>query len=198
MVTTEKTGEGLTFEKVWEALMENRKQLQATGEFLKTVSEQIKETGRQMKETDKKVGELSNRFGESVEYMVVPNLVKKFKKLGFVFEKAHRNTQIEDLEGRIIAEIDVFMENGDKAMVVESKVKPSRDDINYHIKRMEKIRSYADRHHDTRKYLGAIAGVVLSDTVKTYALSKGFYVLEPSGDTFNIIEPQGKFHPHEW
>ncbi|MDR1250478.1 MAG: hypothetical protein LBK63_14410, partial [Treponema sp.] len=113
-------------------------------------------------------------------------------------EKTHQNTKITDQENRVLAEIDAFLENGDKAMAVESKVKPSVDDVNNHVKRMEKLREYADRHHDTRKYLGAIAGVVVSESVKNYALSKGFYVLEPSGDTFTIIEPKGEYHPHEW
>jgi hypothetical protein len=191
MATTEAIGEGLTFEKVWAALMENREQLKETAELMK-------ETDRRMKETDKRIGELSKRFGETIEYMVVPNLVKKFKELGFIFEKAHRNTEIKDREDHTIAEIDVFLENGDRTMVVESKVKPSVDDVNDHIKRMERLREYADLHTDARKYLGAIAGVVFSDSVKTYALSKGFYVLEPSGDTFVIIEPKGEYHPHEW
>ena len=51
---------------------------------------------------------------------------------------------------------------------------------------------------DKRKYLGAIAGLVFGDGEKTYALKKGFYVIEPSGDTFNIIPPTGKYYPHEW
>ncbi|MDR1249493.1 MAG: hypothetical protein LBK63_09350 [Treponema sp.] len=209
MATTERIGEGLTFEKVWAALMEDREQMKerqkeidrlikATDRQMKETDKQMKETGRQMKETDKRIGDLAKRFGESVEYLVAPNLVKKFKKLGFVFEKTHQNTKIRNQEGQILAEIDAFLENGDKAMAVESKVKPSIDDVNDHVKRMEKLREYADRHNDTRKYLGAIAGVVFGDNVKTYALSRGFYVLEPSGDTFAIIEPKGEYHPHEW
>jgi hypothetical protein len=184
MATTKRIGEGLTVEKVWASLMENR--------------EQLKETDKQLKETGKLVGDLTKRFGETVEYLVAPNLAEKFQELGFVFEKDHQNTKIKDREGRILAEIDVFLENGDKAMAVESKVKPSVDDVNDHVKRMEKLREYADRHQDTRKYLGALAGVVFSDNVKAYALSRGLYVLEPSGDTFTIIEPKGEYHPHEW
>jgi hypothetical protein len=78
------------------------------------------------------------------------------------------------------------------------KTKPKVEDIDDHIERMEKLRRSADLHNDTRKYLGAIAGVVFGDGEKTYALKKGFYVIEPSGDTFNIIEPKGEYHPHEW
>jgi hypothetical protein len=46
--------------------------------------------------------------------------------------------------------------------------------------------------------LGAIAGVVFSESEKKYALKNGFYVIEPAGDTLNIIEPKGKYHPREW
>ncbi|GHU71975.1 hypothetical protein FACS189450_08910 [Spirochaetia bacterium] len=53
-------------------------------------------------------------------------------------------------------------------------------------------------HEDKRKHLGAIAGLVFGDGEKTYTLKKGFYVIEPSGDTFNITEPTGKYYPHEW
>jgi hypothetical protein len=195
MAATKRIGEGLTFEKVWAALMEDREQRK---EHAKEADRRQKEIDKQLKETGKLIGDISKRFGESVEYLVAPNLVKKFKKLGFVFEKTHQNTKIRDREDRVLAEIDAFLENGDKVMAVESKVKPNIDDVNDHVKRMEKLREYADRHNDTRKYLGAIAGVVVSDSVKNYALSRGFYVLEPSGDTFVIIEPKGEYHPHEW
>jgi hypothetical protein len=166
--------------------------------MMKETDRQMKETDRQMKETDKRVGKLTNRFGEMVEYMIVPNLVARFNKLGFEFEKTYRDTEIRDKEHTIFTEIDVFLENGDKVMIVEIKTKPGVDDVNDHIERMEKLRKYADLHGDKRKYLGAIAGVVFGDSQKTYALKKGFYVIEPSGDTFNIIEPKGNYHPHEW
>jgi hypothetical protein len=220
MAITETIGEGLTFEKVWAALMENREQMKVTDEQIKATDEQLKAAGRQMKAgneelrasmkaTDEQlkasikavseqIGKLGNRFGEMVEYMVEPNLVAKFKELGFTFERSQQNTIIRDHEGRIIAEIDVFLENGDWAMVVETKVKPSAADINEHIERMEKLRRYADSRNDKRKYLGAVAGAVFGDNEKTYALKKGFYVIEPSGDTFTIIEPEGDCHPREW
>jgi chromosome segregation ATPase len=226
MKTSEAIGEGLTFEKVWAAIQSTNEQLRATDSFIRSLSEQMKETdtrmketdawiketgaqiretdaqikatGEQMKETDRRIGQLTKRFGETIEYMVVPNLVTKFRELGFHFEKAHRDTKIENREGRVIAEIDVFLENGDRAMVVETKVKPSVRDIDEHVERMKKLRNYADSHNDKRIYLGAIAGAVFGDSEKTYALKTGFYVIEPSGETFTITEPKGDYHPHEW
>ncbi|GHU97416.1 hypothetical protein FACS189483_03300 [Spirochaetia bacterium] len=184
MATAEAIGEGLTFEKVWAAIMELR--------------ESQKDTDRQMKATDKRVGELTNRFGEVVEHMVVPNLVAKFRELGFEFEQTNRGMVIRNQKHNIFTEVDAFLENGDKVMAVETKTKPTIDDINDHIERMEKLRRYADLHEDKRKYLGAIAGVVFGDSEKTYALKKGFYVIEPSGDTFTITTPEGTYYPHEW
>jgi hypothetical protein len=158
----------------------------------------FKATDRQMKETDKRVGEITNRFGDMVEHMVVPNLVTKFNELGLPFTKAYPDAKIADKEHDIFAEVDAFLENGDVVMIVETKTKPNIDDINDHIERMEKLRKYADLHDDKRKYLGAIAGLVFGDGEKIYALKKGFYVIEPSGDTFNITPPTGKYYPHEW
>jgi hypothetical protein len=63
---------------------------------------------------------------------------------------------------------------------------------------MDAIRKYADNHNDKRKYLGAVAGGIVSDSVKTYAQKKGFYVLEPSGDTVKIAEIPQAWKPREW
>jgi SMC interacting uncharacterized protein involved in chromosome segregation len=204
METTQAIGEGLTFEKVWAAIQatnaqikENTEQLKETAERMKETDERIKETDRQMKETDKRVGAITNRFGEMVEYMILPNLVTKFGELGFTFTKANR-TEITDRAHDIITEIDALLENGETVMVVEIKTKPNVEDINDHIERMGKLRRYADLHNDKRKYLGAMAGMVFNAGEKTYALRKGFYVIEPAGDTFNIIEPKDSYHPHIW
>jgi chromosome segregation ATPase len=219
MAATPQYETGLTFEKVWalfqetvrkmqetdRQMKETDRQMKETKQIVEETSRQIEETGRQMKETDrqmketdKRVGFLSNRFGEVVEYMIVPNLVTKFNELGYTFTKANRDTEIKDREHGIFTEVDVFMENGDSVMIVETKAKPDTRDIDDHIKRMEKLRAYADLHKDTRKYYGAMAGVVMSDNVKTYTLNKGFYVIEPSGETFTITAPSGPGVPRVW
>jgi hypothetical protein len=65
-----------------------------------------------------------------------------------------------------------------------------------HIKRLKKMRVYADLHGDRRTFLGSVAGAVIKANAKEYALGKGLYVIEPSGETFNIIPPNGQ--PKEW
>jgi hypothetical protein len=184
------------FDTVWAALMENR--------------EQLKETDRIVKENARQIGKLSDRMGEVVEYMVVPNLREKFRELGYDFPQAHQNSDVSDPKNKIFLEIDVKLENGDKVMLVEVKTKPTTKDVKDHIKRLEKMRVYADLHGDKRTFLGAVAGAVMTDNVKEYTLKQGFFVIEPSrgepsplcgsvedtGETFNIISPNGK--PKEW
>jgi chromosome segregation ATPase len=191
-----------TFRQIKATQEETARQIkESQAETDRQMKESQAETDRQMKETDrqlnKRFGELSNRFGDMVEYMVLPNLVTKFEELGFTFTKANR-TEIKDRVHNIFLEVDALLENGDKVMAVEIKTKPSIDDIHDHIERMEKLRIYADLHNDKRVYLGAIAGVVFSESNKIYALKKGLYVLEPSGETFKITEPKDEYYPHEW
>jgi hypothetical protein len=187
-----------SFEKVWKMFEETDRKFQETDWKFQETDRKFQETQKQMKETDRRVGELTNRFGDMVEYMVVPNLLSKFRALGFEFEVAHKSTEIRDVKNDIFTEIDVFLENGDKVMIVEIKTTPTTKDVDDHIERMEKLRKYADLHGDSRKYLGAVAGVVTSDAVKNYTLKHGFFMLVPSGDTFSIIEPTGKYHLKEW
>jgi hypothetical protein len=193
---------GLTFEDVWAAMMETDRRMQElsaeSDRRMKETEKLIEATARQMKETDKKFGEFTNRFGRMVEHMVVPNLLTKFKTLGFTFEVATQNYKIADEKNNIFTEVDVFLENGDKVMIVEIKATPDTDDIADHVRRMDKLRKRADLRGDARKYLGAVAGVVVSDSVMNKALKNGFFVLVPSGDTFAIIKPEGKYHTREW
>ena len=163
-----------------------------------TVWAALQETDRITKENAKLIGKLGSRFGEMVEHMVKPCLLEKFQELGFEFEKAFRDMIIKDQKNNIITEVDFVLENGDKVMIVEIKSKPTVNDILEHIERMEKVRKHADLHHDRRKYLGAIGGMVMNENEKTFALKNGFYAIEPSGETFNIIAPEGSYSPRVW
>ena len=170
---------GLDFEQVWAALMETRERQE-----------------KDAIEFNKRIGSLTNLFGEIAEYMVAPKLREKFSELGLDFPKANPNSSVNDRVNNIFLEIDVMLENGDKAMLVEVKTKLTLERINNHIDRLEKMRAYANLHGDKRTFLGAVAGVVVTDEVRNYALNQGFYLIEPSGESFNITPPKG--NPKEW
>ena len=183
--------EGLTFEKVWAALMENREQMKETDRL-------FKELAKSRKETDRIIGKLGNRFGEMVEHLVLPSIKEKFNALGFTFEKTCKDIAIEDAMDRYQeADIDILLENGELAIAIEVKSKPSENDIDRHKERMAVVRRWADRHNDKRKFYGAITGAIMTKEVKNYALQSGFYAIVQAGDTVKIDIPDG-FKPREW
>ncbi|MCL2831624.1 MAG: hypothetical protein FWD78_00505 [Treponema sp.] len=197
--TTANPGEGLTFEKVWAALMENREQmkdtdarLKETDRLVKETAARIKETDAQMKKTDSRMGELGNRFGELAEYLVAPSIAEKFNELGFHFRHISPGGHtIWDKNGKKIAQIDLLLENGESIIAVEIKAKPHLQDISHHEKRLEILKeSRKDEKFTRKKIMGALAGAIFPDDVKAAALEAGFYVLEQTGDTMRIKEPE--------
>jgi len=177
---------GITFEQVWAALMENREQQKETERFLKENSEIL----------NKKIGSLTNLFGDFTVGMIVPKISEKFLELGLDFPKANPNAVVNDRKNGISFEIDIMLENGDKAMLVEVKTKLTAERINKHIERLEKMRRYANLHGDKRAFLGAVAGFAITDEVKEIASKEGFYLIEPDGENFIITPPDDK--PKEW
>jgi len=182
-----------SFETVWAALQETDRILK---ENAKQQKEWQRETDRIVKENAVEIGRLSKRMGDVVEFMVAPNLREKFKEFGFNFSQSSQKIIVSDKENKISFEIDVFLENYSKAMLVEVKTTPTTEDVKDHVKRLDKMRKYADLRGDKRIFLGAVAGVVITDNVRKYILKQGFFVIEPSGEGFNITSPKGK--PKEW
>ncbi|MDR0688874.1 MAG: restriction endonuclease, SacI family [Spirochaetaceae bacterium] len=193
---------GLTFEKVWAMFQETDRRIQ---EMSRETDRQIREMSwetdhriREMsRETDRKISKLGNRVGELVEHLVAPNLLEKFKSYGFQFRKTSIDVEIKDADNSFLTEVDVLLENGSVALAVEVKSKLTVDDVKEHIDRMGKLRVYADEHQDSRKFLGAVAGAVIPEGVKPFAIKSGFFVIEQAGDTAKIDVPDG-FIPREW
>ena len=182
--------------ETWEQMKETDRKMQETDRQMKETDRQMKETDRQIKDINKRFGDYSNRLGEIAEYMIAPNLCEKFSELGHVFPKANKNTVVADYINDMHFEIDFLLENGDKAMLVEVKTNITSKDVNEHLDRLKKMRKYADLHGDKRAFLGSVAGVVIPKNIRNQALKHGFFVIEPSGETFNITSPPGK--PKEW
>jgi len=189
-----------TFESVWALIQELH-------ESQKETDRQLKETERLMKESDQrqekknaefyeKLGHLTNLFGDLTEGMIAPKICEKFNEFGFSFLKAGPNPRYTDRANDISFEVDIMLENSDKAMLIEVKTKLTEERIDKHILRLEKMRKYANLHGDKRTFLGAVAGIVVTDEVRKYALSKGLYFIEYAGETFYITPPSGE--PKEW
>jgi hypothetical protein len=181
---------GLTFEKVWAMFQE-------TDREMRELRMQVEKTSREVEKTSRIVGNLGNKFGELAEHLVLPNIEEKFNALGYNFARIGPNIRFRDKDGKILTEVDALLENGNFVMAVEVKAQPTEEHVREHVQRMEVLRRYADEHGDGRKHIGAIAGAIMNEQVKRYAVKIGFYVIEQSGDTVKIDAPEG-FKPREW
>ena len=198
---------GLTFEKVWAMFQESDRRMRESNEEsdrrMRELSEEtdrkIQEVAQHIKATDQQIGRLGNRFGELAEHLVAPNIAEKFNALGFQF--SHISTELREIfrdkDNQSTAEIDILLENKESIVGVEVKSKPSDDDVKDHVRRLEKLRCYKDEIGDKRKIHGALAGAIMTDTVRNAALKAGLYVITQTGDTVKIDVPKG-FVPKVW
>jgi len=172
-------------------LRETEKAHKETEKTLNDAIGGLRETEKAHKETEKTlndaIGGLSNKLGSLVEHIMTPDLPRKFQDLGFTFDRI--TTVKWAVDGSLYAQIDGLLENGIQAMVVEVKTTMHRKDVDEHVERMEKVRKYADDHGDKREFLGAMASPIIDKDTKAYALSKGFFVIEPSGEDIKITKP---------
>ncbi|MDR1373761.1 MAG: hypothetical protein LBJ24_02180 [Treponema sp.] len=189
--------EPLTFEKVWAMFQETDRKWQETDKRFQDTNKKFQETDRKLKEASRIVGDLGNKLGIVVEHLVLANIKEKFNALGYEFTKAGPSVLIEDRKKAIITQIDAMLENGEYALAIEVKTQLNVGHVDEHVERMEKLRRYADDRGDKRKFLGAVAGAIVAENVKEYALKKGFYVIRQSGDTVTI-ENANTFKPREW
>ena len=185
------TGEGLTFEKVWAMFQETDRRMQETDRMLDKV-------GRKIARVSKQMGDLHNSFGEMAEHLVVPSIAERFNELGYHFSAvAPGGYKVFDDTGKVLAQVDLQLENGDYIMAVEVKAKVHAVDIENHVKRLEIMRKHWDKRGDKRVMRGALAGAIFGIMERQAAIEAGFYVLVQSGDTMKMELPDG-FVPQEW
>ncbi|MDR2606805.1 MAG: hypothetical protein LBC57_00310, partial [Treponema sp.] len=165
-------------------------------EIAAKASKEAAKNSKEIAKLTKNIGGIGNSIGKMTEAMFSAELWKKFSVHGFKFTKG---SNIKFSVGNtVLAEVDFFMENGEYAMPVEIKTELSIEDVDDHLKRMEKIRRYMDSHKDKRKLVGAVAGAVVSKNVLIYAQRKGFFVLVQTGNSIAIAKTSKDFKPKEW
>jgi hypothetical protein len=201
---------GLSFEKVWamfqetdkkfaetrKLIEESAKRFEETGKHLEEVGKRIDKVGKNIDNLGKQLGAVDHRFGDVIEHLVVPDIVNKFNALGYKFTDSAKERKFKKEDGSPLAQVDIFLENGDYLMAVEVKAKPNEADVDDHVQRLGTLRALFDKRGDKRKLLGAIAGAVMNDNVCELALKNGLYVLKQSGETMKLLTPEG--NPRMW
>jgi len=106
--------------------------------------------------------------------MIAPKICEKFQEFRFNFPRANPNVRLNDKVNDISFEIDIMLENGDKAMLIEAKTKLTIERVDKHILRLKKMRNYANLRGDKRTFLGAVAGIVVTDGIKGLCVKSRF------------------------
>jgi hypothetical protein len=184
----------LTYEGVLELIRENSR------EFSRSLKEQGAEFDRRMQETNKRIGDLTGSIGRVIEHMVAgDNIIKKFQALNYKIGDYSRNKKFgRDLPRDMWGEIDLFLENGDIAILIEVKTTLETKDVRKHIHTLEKFRRVSDIKGDKRRFIGAVAGAVVQGDAEETAHENGLYVIVQSGEAVEIVPtPQG-FKAKEW
>jgi hypothetical protein len=195
---------GITFEQVWAAIMADRKENEQrhkeNEQRLKKTDLEWEETKRMVHDLSIQMGGLHRSFGELAEHLVAPGIASRFNEMGYHFDSmAPQGIEIYDeTRKKILTEVDLLLENGECLMAVEVKTKPTEKDIAHHIGRLEILRNWREKRQEKpKRILGAIAGAVFPQSLKTAVIEAGLYVIEQSGDTMKISVPAG-FKPREW
>ena len=203
---------GLTFEHVWAALMEDRQQLaesrrrmdEMTKETRSSIDELTRETKcsmdeltRNVNELTKNVGGINNSLGRFTESLFSTGLDGLFNEFGYTFTKQGPHVKFK-IDGKVAAEADYFLEDGEYAMAVEVKTELRTRDVDDHIERIGVIRRYFDARGDKRVLVGAVAGGIVHENVLNYALRQGLYVVTQKGNSAVVVDLPPDFQTRKW
>ena len=190
-----------TIDRIAKQQEETDKQMKETAKQQEETDKQMKETAKQMKETDRKISALGSRIGEIIENMVGgDNIINQFQRLGYNdLDDYCRDKKFKNKKLGLSGQIDLFIENGDLAILVEVKTTLETADVRKHIEQMEKFRRCVDaKGVDKRQFIGAVAGAVIKGDAVEFALENGLYVIVQSGDAFVILSPPKGFTAKKW
>ena len=159
------------------------------------------ETREQIKQTNKDVAGLTSSIGKIIEGMIGgDNIIDQFQALGYAdLDDFCENKKFRNKKLGIKGEIDLFIENGVIAILVEVKTTLETADVRKHIQRLENFRRCVDaKGGDKRRFIGAVAGAVIKGDAAEVAIENGLYVIVQAGDSFKIVTPPEGFKATEW
>ncbi|MBF0420276.1 MAG: DUF3782 domain-containing protein [Magnetococcales bacterium] len=188
---------------------ETDRKIQETGQQIKEVSVQMRETDRQMQETDRQmqetdrkikevstqIGRLGGRLGEFVEGLVAPACETLFAERGIPIHIVSPHVKAKLDRGRHM-EIDLLVVNTDTVSLVEVKSKLTVEDVQDHMKQMEEFKEFFPEYAN-KKAIGAVAGMVVDESVIHFAIKRGLFVMVQSGDSVRIANDE-TFVPRTW
>ena len=142
---------------------------------------------------------INKRLGHLIEFIVAPGIRQDMEVFGHKFRYATANKVfrgIKDGRKSDLAEVDLFLSNGTKAMAVEVKTTLTLGWVKEHIDQLDTLRTFEKYTKiQGKELLGAVAGVFINDDAREYAKKRGLYVIEILEDKKRLkIDKPSKCH----
>ncbi len=157
-----------------------------TDEQMRRTDEQMKRTDEQMKRTDEKLerlgitlGSVTNNQGEVAEEFFFNSLANDTHLGNIHFDDIEKNSHKR--RGKTEEEYDIIMTNGNVVGIVEVKYKAHTNDLDKLDRKMRNFKQLFPWFKDYKQY-GAIASFHINDEAKKEALTRGYFVLQRSGN----------------
>ena len=183
-------------QKEWE--QQQQKDREESRKRSQEVDRKMEETSRNIDKLTKQMGGLHRSIGELIETLIASHLWEKFADYPYRLSRYYQRILIYDEKNIPLTEIDILLADSEWVMAVEVKREPDKEDIDYHLKRMERIRKYPPAEVVGKKLLGAIAGGAVNPDIHAYAHKAGFFILELLGENVALVPPPVGFSPQIW
>ena len=158
------------------AQMETRKQIEATSEQMKHNDKMLTDKLNRMGIT---LGNVTNNQGDVAEEFFFNSLANAPHLGSIYFDDIEKNGHKR--RGKTEEEYDLIMTNGDVVGIVEVKYKAHENDLDRLDRKMQNFKKLFPIYQNYKQY-GAIAAFHINDDAKEAALSRGYFVLQRSGD----------------
>jgi len=187
----------------------DRRMEEQRAEYAREKKERDAEYDRMRKELNRKIGALGNRIGEIVENMVGERIIEKFQALGYnVTHPVVRNCSFSSTKLGLYGEFDLTLVDSDIIILIEVKTTLETSHVRKHLKKIEEYRNHIAaegfvqphvRHLlPNTRFIGAVAGAVVEDEARQFALENGLYVIVQSGEAVEIVKTPEGFKAKEW
>jgi uncharacterized protein YoxC len=192
-------------DKLSETVKETSRELRQTTQNVDNLSETVKETSRELRQTtkelaesvdklNKNVGGINNSIGKVVELVLLPGLMENLNsQFGYQFDNISPN-KIFTEGGKMYAEIDLFLENGEAVMAVEAKTRVKESEMNTFLKSLNELRQHEVKAGVAGKTIyAAVAGISFDAHARKLAVANGMYLVEldRGNDRIKIVPPAG-------
>ena len=197
-------------QSVQESFAEIRTLFKETDAKFKETDAKFKETDAKFKETDARIAKMTRenndrwrrlegmfgiQWGRMLEALVKPPALRLFQERGI--EVHHTYQRLESRINGHTMELDIVLENGKDAVVIEVKSLARVEDVDDLLQDLTDIASFFARFQERRVY-GGIAGLEFAEGADRYAYRKGLFVLGLTGEGLVSIKNDEKFRPQNF